>query len=149
MLMKLEHFLQIAGLLHFSLLIGGATMPRAVNLKAHLATLPPFIRRLFWVYFSFIAMMLVSFGVLTLWNAPRMALGEPTARSLCIAIAVFWTARLIVAAWVFDVRPYLTRGWYRAGYWAANLVFVYLTAIYVWASFVGISRWAAFAGGGR
>ena len=46
--------LQIAALLHAGLICAGAAMPQAVNLQAHLAVLPAFIRRLFLVYYAFI-----------------------------------------------------------------------------------------------
>jgi len=105
-------------------------MPRAVGLRNHLATLPPFIRRLFLVYFVFIGLMLVGFGSLTFLFAGAMAAGEPVARALCVLMLVFWLIRLFAAAFVFDVRPYLTGWFYRLGYQATNLVFVYLVAIY-------------------
>jgi hypothetical protein len=124
------HLLQIAGVLHLGLLCAGASMPRAVGLRNHLATLPPFIRRLFLVYFVFIGLMLVGFGSLTFLFAGAMAAGEPVARALCVLMLVFWLIRLFAAAFVFDVRPYLTGWFYRLGYQATNLVFVYLVAIY-------------------
>src|SRR6266436_2130622 len=122
--------LQIAAILHISLLCAGASMPKAVNLRGHIATLPPFLRQLFLVYFSFIALMLVGFGLLTFLFAHAMAAGEPTARALCVLMAVFWSIRLIVATFIFDVRPYLTNWFYRIGYQATNLVFLYLVAVY-------------------
>ena len=130
--MKLTPLLQLAGLLHLGLLCAGATMPHAVHARRHLALLPPFLRRLFWVYYTFIAMTLIGFGTLTFLFASRMAAGEPVARALCALLAVFWTARLGVAAFVFDVRPYLTNWFYRAGNHAINLIFVYLVAVYFW-----------------
>jgi len=132
--MKLTALLQIAGVLHLGLAWAGATMPKAVNLSAHLAPLPQFVRRLFWVYFSFIGLMLLSFGAITFFYAPVMAAGEPLARVLCVFLAAFWGFRLMVAGFVFDVRPYLTRWHYRLGYHATTLVFIYLTAIYAWAA---------------
>src|SRR5207245_11780315 len=106
--MKLTTLLQIAGALHAGLLWSGATLPKAVNLRQHLATLPPFIRQLFWVYFTFIGLTLASLGMLTISSASAMAAGEPVARRLCLFIAVFWMARLGVAGFVFEVRPSLT-----------------------------------------
>src|SRR5580765_2030142 len=44
--------LQFAGLLHLGLLCAGLMMPRVVGLRIHLARLPSFIRRLFWVYYA-------------------------------------------------------------------------------------------------
>ena len=112
-------------------------MPKAVNLRGHLETLPSFIRRLFLVYFAFIGMVLIGFGCLTFVFAKAIAAGEPTARGLCVLLVAFWTLRLIVAAFVFDVRPYLKNRLYRLGYWATNLVFVYLLAVYVLALWKG------------
>jgi hypothetical protein len=128
--------LQIAAALHLGLICAGASMPKAVNLRGHLAVLPPFIRQLFFVYFSFIGLMLAGFGTLTFLFAPAMAVGEPVARGLCALLTAFWTLRL-VAAFVFDVRPYLTNRLYRFGYGAINLIFVYLVAIYALAAWKG------------
>lgn len=133
--MNLAQLLQIAGLLHFGLLLAGITMPKAVRLRENLATLPPLLRQLFWVYYAFIGLTLVGFGWLTFANAADMAAGEPVARKLSLFLAVFWLARLGVACFVFDVRPYLTNWAYRVGYRALNAVFVCLVAIYSWAAF--------------
>jgi hypothetical protein len=126
----LTTLLQIAALLHAALIYAGASMPGAVHLRAHLAALPVFIRRLFFVYFGFIGLVLVGFGCLTFFFAEAMAAGEPLARALCLLLTGFWGLRLVVATFVFDVSPYLTNGWYRLGYHALNLVFVYLVAVY-------------------
>ena len=122
--------LQIAGFLHLGLVWAGATMPRAVNLREHLQSLPPFIRRLFLVYFAFIGLVLVGFGALTFFFANEMAACEPVARGLCSLMLMFWIVRLCVALFVFDVRPYLRTSLYRAGYYATNFVFLYLVVVY-------------------
>jgi hypothetical protein len=135
--MKLILLLQFAGVLHAGLVWAGAIMPRAVQAREHLQALPAFLRRLFWVYYSFIGMLLIGFGTLTLVFAKEMAAGQPVARALCILLAAFWTMRLLVAVFVFDVRPYLTNWLYRLGYQATNLVFIYLVAVYAWAAWKG------------
>lgn len=132
--------LQIAAILHIGLLCAGASMPKAVNLRGHLASLPPFIRQLFLVYFSFIALMLLGFGLLTFLFAHAMAAGEPMARALCVLITVFWGMRLIAAGFIFDVRPYLTNWFYRLGYQGTNAVFIYLVAVYALAVWKGAAR---------
>jgi len=133
----LTKLLQIAGVVHIGLFWAGATMPKAVNLGAHLASLPIFIRRLFFVYFSFIGLVLAGFGCLTYIFASSIAAGEPVARALCILLTIFWTFRLVVAAFVFDVRPYLTNAFYRLGYWGLTFVFSYLVAVYTLAVWKG------------
>ena len=130
MKLNLTLALQIAGLLHLGLMCAGLMMPRVVNMRAHLATLPPFIRQLFWVYYTFIGLSLVSFCIITLTFADTLAAGSPLARALCAFFAVFWTVRLVAGTFIFDMRPYLTSAWRRLGYHAINIVFAYLPVVY-------------------
>lgn len=132
--------LQFAGILHIGLLCAGALMPRVVRLRTHVAALPQFISRLFWVYYVFIALCLVSFGTITFFFAETLASGGDLARAICAFMAVFWTVRLVAATFVFDVRPYLTSQWLRMGYHATNVVFIYLPIIYAVAAFGGGAR---------
>jgi hypothetical protein len=129
--------LQVAGLLHLGLLCAGLLMPKVVGLREHLAMLPSFIRQLFWVYYSFIGLCLVSFGLLSFALAGTLAHGSTLARALCLFLAAFWTLRLIAATFVFDLGPYLTSVPRRIGYHAINLVFVYLPLIYLLAAWKG------------
>src|SRR5580698_1173185 len=135
--MKLILLLQLAALMHLGLVCAGALMPRAVNLRNNLAALPPFIRRLFWVYYTFIGLCLISFGVMTFAFAGTLAAGSGLARALCVFLALFWTVRLVAATFVFDVRPYLTNNLWRLGYHATNIVFIYLPVVYTWVAWKG------------
>lgn len=126
--------LQIAGVLHLGLMCAGLLMPRIVRMRWHLYALPTFIRQLFWVYYSFIALCLLSFSVITIVFADTLAAGGNLARALCAFFAVFWTLRLIVATFVFDMEPYLTNRYRRLGYHAVNIVFAYLPVVYVLAA---------------
>ncbi|MEO5803851.1 MAG: hypothetical protein ABIR24_09995 [Verrucomicrobiota bacterium] len=137
MKLDLTLLLQIAGVLHLGLMCAGLLMPRVVNMRSHLAVLPPFIRQLFWVYYSFIALCLASFCVITIVFADTLAAGGNLARALCAFFAVFWTARLFAATFVFDIKPYLTNGYRRLGYHAINIVFAYLPIVYAWAALKG------------
>lgn len=129
--------LQIAGVLHLGLICAGLLMPRVVNMRVHLAALPTFLQRLFWVYYSFIAFCLVSFGLVSFIFAGTLAAGGGLARAVCAFLAVFWTIRLIAAMFIFDVRPYLTNVFWRLGYAATNVVFISLPVIYALASWKG------------
>jgi hypothetical protein len=99
--------------------------------------LPKFIQQLFWVYYSFIGLCLVGFGLGTFLLADQLASGTPLARAVCGFMAIFWTLRFIAATFVFDLRPYLTTPWRRIGLAAANLVFTCLPIIYGWAALAG------------
>ena len=134
MTINLTLLLQVAGVLHIGLMCAGLLMPKVVNMRAHLAGLPAFIRQLFWVYYTFIALCLVSFSVITFVFAETLASGTTLARALCVFLALFWTLRLLVATFVFDMRPYLTSRGRRVGYHALNVVFIYLPLVYALAA---------------
>lgn len=134
MSMSLPLLLQVAGVMHLGLMSAGLLMPKVVNMRAHLAGLPAFIRQLFWVYYTFIALCLVGFSIITIAFAETLASGSTLARALCVFFAVFWTLRLLVAAFVFDMRPYLTSTPRRMGYHALNAVFAYLPVVYLLAA---------------
>jgi hypothetical protein len=135
--MKLITLLQIAGMLHLGLICAGALMPRVTGLRNHLAGLPPFVRRLFWVYYTFIGTSLIAFGLVTFFLAEELASGVPLARGVCGFLCLFWTIRLVVAMFVFDLHPYLTNRWKWLGYHATNLVFALLPLVYGWAALRG------------
>ena len=86
---------------------------------------------------AFIGFFLVSFGLITFTFAGTLAAGGNLARVVCAFLAVFWSIRLAAATFVFDVRPYLTNMFWRLGYHATNVVFIYLPVVYVWAAWKG------------
>lgn len=126
--------LQIAAGLQLSILLASAITPRVLDWRNNLALLHPFLRKLFWVYGSFIVMTIIAFAALTFSHADAMAAGEPVARSLCAFIAIFWAARLVVQFAVFDARPFLRNWFYKIGYHALTLIFAIVCAIYGWAT---------------
>lgn len=126
----LELSLRCAGVLHFAVLVASALTPRALDWRVNLAALHPFLRKLFWVYGSFIVLVVISFGTLTLAFAPRLAAGDEFARAFATFVAVFWLARLAVQLFVFDARPFLTNWFYKAGYHALTLVFILFVAVF-------------------
>jgi hypothetical protein len=129
--------LRLAGVAHLGILAAGASMPSVVNLRSHIAVLPQFIRQLFWVYYSFIGLCLVSFGAITFFFAERLVDGSSLSRAVCVFLTAFWTLRLAAATLVFDVRPYLTSAKWRIGYHATSIVFILLPLIYLAAAWRG------------
>jgi len=123
-------WLIIGGVLHFVILIASALTPRVLDWRANLATLHPFLRRLFWVYGCFIVFVIISFGTLTLLQADELASAIPLARSICAIIALFWLARLLVQFFVFNARPFLTTTFRRIGYHGLTFLFSALVFIY-------------------
>jgi hypothetical protein len=126
----MKSLLIIGGLLHFVILIASGLTPRLLDWRGNLATLHPFLRRLFWVYGSFIVLIIISFGTMTLFQADELASAAPLARAVCAMIAIFWLARLGVQFFVFDARPFLTTAFRRVGYHGLTFLFSALVFIY-------------------
>jgi len=131
--------LKLSACSYLGLLAAGLVMPGVVGLRRHLLVLPTFIRQLFWVYYAFIGLSLICFGLGTFFLAEQLASGTPLARAVCGFLALFWSVRLVAGTFVFDLRPYLTNHWRRAGLMAANLVFACLPVIYGWVALKGVS----------
>jgi hypothetical protein len=147
--MKLVTLLQLAGVMHAGLLCAGIMMPRVVEMRRHVATLPAFLRDLFWTYYLFIGGCVLGFGCVTFFYAGELAAGEVLGRVVAGFLAVFWTARLVVAGFVFKMEPYLTNGMFRAGYAMVNAVFVYFIIVYALAAFGVEAGVELGVGGGR
>jgi hypothetical protein len=122
--------LQFAAALQSLILIASALTPRVLDWRTNLAPLHPFLRKLFWVYGAFIVMVIIGFATLTFLHADAMAAHEPVARSLCVFIAIFWGARLLVQFAICDPRPFLTNWFYKLGYHALTLIFAFLVFVY-------------------
>ena len=122
--------LQLAAAVQLLILIASASTPRVLDWRKNLAVLHPFLRKLFWVYGVFVVMVIIAFAVLTFRHADAMAAREPVARSLCLFIAIFWGARLLVEFAIFDARPFLTNWFYKTGFHALTIIFAFLTFVY-------------------
>ncbi len=132
--MNTELALKFAALTHFGLVAAGVLMPLITGLWREADRMSPFGRRLFRIYYSFIGLCLISFGMGSWFLAGELASGTMLARAICGFLAAFWIVRL-VAACVLDVRPYLVNGWWRLGYHTTNIVFTLLPVLYGWIAF--------------
>jgi hypothetical protein len=126
----MKSLLQFAAALQLSILIASALTPRVLDWQRNLAALHPFLRKLFWVYGAFIMMVIIAFSTLTFLHADAMATRESVAHSLCIFIAIFWGARLVVQFAIFDPRPFLANRFYQLAYHALTVTFAFLVFVY-------------------
>lgn len=126
--------LRLAGAAQLSILIASALVPFRLNWKRDLASLPKLHAQMYWTYGGYIVMCIVAFGVGTLLLADDLAAGTLLARSVCGFVAVFWGVRVCLQP-VFDVKPYLSEWWLKAGYHTLTVLFVALTLAYGYAAF--------------
>lgn len=129
-LFNLENLLFIAGFGHFGILSASALTPFVLDWKEVLKPLPPFLKKLFWVYGGFIVLVIIGMGTLTLMNRKAMIVGDPEAKTIAGFIAVFWFARLLVQIFIFDVQEYLRNYWLKLGYHILTGAFIFFTFVY-------------------
>ncbi len=98
----LSTLLWLAGWGHFLVLCASFQVPRRLGWHEELSRLRPLNRKLLWVYGGFIVGMITSFGVLLLRLHPFILARETGALHVVGFAAVFWTARLVVDAIVFE-----------------------------------------------
>lgn len=134
--MNLELLIFIGGILHFGILLASAMVPKVLDWKGTLDKLDGLSRQLVWVHGAFIVLVIIGFGFLSIFFAGELVTGTPLARGVCLFIALFWAARLIVQFFVFDAKPYLKSAFLRAGYHGLTLVFVYHAVVYSLAAFL-------------
>jgi hypothetical protein len=123
----------LAGAGQLSVLIASSLVPIRLRWKTELGVLPRLHRQMYWVYGAYVVLAIVSFGLLSLFNAREMASGSGLARGLCSYIAVFWTGRICLQP-VFDVKEHLTAWWLRLGYHTLTVVFALFALIYGYAA---------------
>lgn len=134
--MNLELLVFIGGILHFGILLASAMVPQVLDWKASLNKLDGLSRQLVWVHGAFIVLVIIGFGLLSVLFAGELVTGTPLARGVCLFIALFWAARLIVQFFVFDARPYLKSAFLKVGYHGLTVVFMHHAIVYSLAAFL-------------
>jgi hypothetical protein len=88
---------------------------------------------MYWIYGGYVVLAIVSFGLISLLNAPELANGSGLARSVCGYIAVFWGIRLALQ-FILDVQDQLSTWWLKLGYYALTILFASFTLLYGFAA---------------
>ena len=131
--MTLTDLIVLAGVGQLCILVASAMVPFHLHWRTELQLLSRLHRQMHWVYGGYVVLSIVAFAALSILNAPELASGSGLARGVCAYVAIFWGIRLALQA-IFDMGPYLTRPWMRAGYAALGVLFASFTAIYAWAA---------------
>jgi hypothetical protein len=98
----LGFLLTCAGWGHFLVLGAGLQVPWRLGWREELLRLRPLNRKLLWVYYGYIGTFILTFGVVILRLHAEMLAGERGAVTLLGIITVFWTARIVIDALVFE-----------------------------------------------
>ena len=133
-MVRLQTLVRLGGFLHFTILIASALVPVVLKWNTSLAALNPFLEKLVWVYGFFIVFTIIGFGLISVNYAEPLCAGNPLGRAVCLFIAAFWFARLVVQLFVFDTIPFQESTFLLIGYHLLTVAFIYLTITYAIAS---------------
>lgn len=120
----------VGGILHLGILMASALVPKVLDWKKSLDQLDGLTRQVVWVHGIFIVLVIVGFGLLSIFYSEALSSGSSLARGMCGFIAIFWLARLAVQFFVFNAKPYLRTALLKAGYHGLTVVFLYHAVVY-------------------
>ncbi len=129
-LFTLENLIVVGGVLHFGILLASAAVPKVLDWRASLREVDSLTREIVWVHGVFIVLVIVAFGLVSIWFSSELADGTVLARAICGFIAVFWGMRLMVQFFVFDAKLYLKTALLRVGYHGLTIVFLFHVVVY-------------------
>lgn len=131
--------LWLSGVGHFCVLIASFQVPSRLHWKEDLKQLTPFNRKLMWVYGGFTVFTIVSFGILTLALRSELLRGDRGALGLALFIGVYWTLRIVVEFFYYDLADWPQGRGMVAGRILLTLLFIYLAgsnlALFFWQVF--------------
>jgi len=128
----MEDLIRVGGVCHFGILTASATLPFVLDWRKSLSMLSKIERQLVLAWASFIVLVILGFGTLSLVHARELAAGSTLARAVCGFIALFWCFRLAWQFFVYEVRDVIESNtrWLWVGYHGLTLVFLYFALVY-------------------
>jgi len=123
----------VAGVAQLCVLIASALVPVRLQWGTILASLPPLVRQLFWIYGGYVVLSIVGLGTISLVCADELAAGSLLARAFCVYAMLFWGTRLSLQPFL-QAKPFLTTWWLRGGYHVLTVLFTSFTLIFAWAA---------------
>lgn len=120
--------LTLAGYAHFLVLAASFQVPHRLGWHVELQRIRPLNRKLLWVYGGFIVGMIVSLGVLVLRLRPEILAGDRAALHVVGLTAVWWTARIVVDALVFEHSDWPEGPEFVLGHTMLTTLFVFLAS---------------------
>lgn len=120
-----------AGVFHLVTVALAHVTPIPRDWDQNLARLPDVHRRFAVAQNVFIGATMVFAGIVSIALAPALVMGTPVARAVCLGIALWWGARVVVLQWL-RVWPQLTSPWLRLGFAALHLECIAFALGYGW-----------------
>lgn len=132
-------FLKLAGYLQIALSIGSLVIPKLLNWKSELNKVSKIIRQMFWTYAGYILVINLSFGLVSVFGANELLEKSFLSKLISVFIFLYWLTRIIIQFFYFDTKSAPQGLIYKVGEVALVALFIFLTIIYGWVSFLNFS----------
>jgi len=131
-MIAMENLIRVGGVCHFGILTASATLPFVLDWRKSFGLLPKIERQLVMAWASFVVLVIIGFGTVSLVHAGDLARGTALARAVCGFIAFFWSFRLVWQFFVYDVKETIQANtrWLWVGYHGLTVVFLYFAIVY-------------------
>jgi hypothetical protein len=94
--------IRMAGVIQLAIIAANVPLPGKLQVRKHLATVPRFIRQIFYVHWIYIVLVLGLFSALCLGFPTELAGASRLGRFLSVFLGVFWLSRLILQGVYYD-----------------------------------------------
>jgi len=120
----------LAGLGELILVIASTIIPKCLDWKGPMATLPKLMRQLFWTYAGYVLGMHLFFGLISTFGAHLLIDGTPQALILCGLMMTWWFTRIVLQFFCFDRGGIPQTGFNTIAEALLVLLFFYLAGTY-------------------
>ena len=117
-------WLWVAGAVQMAIVLANAVLPAKLRVRSGMASVPRFLRQVFIVHWAYIVFVVLLFGLLCFLFPAELAGGSSLGRFLSCAIAVFWSARLLLQLFYYDPQTRRENRGLDLAYLAALLVLI-------------------------
>ncbi len=94
--------IRLAGGIHLAIIAANVPLPGKLRVRQHLATVPRFLRQIFFVHWIYIVLILGLFSALCLVFPEQLAGASSLGRFLSAFIAFFWLLRIVLQWTYYD-----------------------------------------------
>lgn len=129
----LEIGLQLAGLGQIVLVLASVAIPKCLQWGEGLAGLRSLLRQMFWTYAVYVTGVHLFAGVVSLFAAAELVNGSFVSTAVCLLMALWWGARVLIQFFFFDNSDVPDTLFNRLAEVGLVALFIFLTGIYSWA----------------
>jgi hypothetical protein len=133
---QIQQLIFLAGLAQIALVLGSLAIPKILNWRSELAKVNMLIKQMFWVYATYILVINLSFGLISVFACRDLTNGSNLATLIDGFIAIYWISRVLIQFLYFDRASFPTGKWNRLGEVVLVTVFVFLSIIYSYAFYL-------------